>query len=875
MRWLRRKHREQDLDRELRSDLELEAEELEQAGMSPDQAHYAARRAFGNLTRVKEEIREMWQLTWFDRLAADLRYGCRSLGNNPAFAAVVILTAALGIGANTSIFSVVYAVLLRPLPYREPARLVAPTNASADAVLSWGIPDFQYAGWRDQAAIFDGIAASAGRQFTITGDGEAEQLKAQIVTPGFLGALGVSPIVGRDFTDTDAALRGGQVALLSHDVWTRRFASDPSILSKSITLDGKPYSVAGILPSDFEFPGASGVSLLLALTEPKAQVGGPIYFYNVIARLRRGITAERAASDLALINQRLQSTYPAKFSRARTATQTRVFSLQDRLVGNIRPALLVLAGAVTLVLLIVCGNVSNLLLARAITRQKEIAVRLALGAGRGRVFRQLLTEGMLLASLGGLAGLAVAFEGVKLLRAIAPAGVPHIEQARIGLAVLSFNLVIVVLCGILFGLAPLRGASAVDPEVALKQTTRSGTATRRRHRSENLLIVFETAFALILLAGAGLLIRTFAGLTAIAPGFRPENVVTARLSLPRWKYQSPERQKAFIDALLEKVRSAPGVEAAAVVASVPYAGFVMTDSLQVEGTALPDTQATGQDDGVAVNYAAGDYFKTMGIPILQGRALDASDLDGRTPVAVINQTLARRYFPDGRALGARVRVGNGAGWLQIAGVSGDVKQGGLASETRPEIFLSAPQTRSPGSASTLAIRSSAGPRLLGPWLHSEIAALDHDVPLPEIQTMQSYMVSLIASQQFVMRLLSLFAAIAVTLSAIGIYSVMVYSVERRAHEIGIRLALGAERAHIIGLVLSRGLRLSITGAAIGLAGGLALTRYLKSLLYGVTPHDPLTLTVGCALVVLAAFVASYIPARRAVNHDAIAALRQE
>ncbi len=875
MSWRRHKHREHDLDRELRSDLELEAEELQQAGLPPDQARHAAQRAFGNITRVKEEIREMWNLTWFDRLAADLRYAARSLRNNPSFAAVVILTAALGIGANTSIFSVVYAVLLRPLPYRDAARLVAPTNASPDAVLNWGIPDFQYAVWRDQAAIFEGIAASGPRQFTITGTGEPQQLKAQLVTPGFLGALGVSPILGRDFTDTDAALRGGQAALLSHDLWTHRFGADPSILSKSMTLDGKPYSVAGVLPPDFEFPGASGVSLLLAVTEPKAQAGGPIYFYNVVARLKRGMTPQRAASDLALLNQRLESTYPAKFSRARAATQTRVFSLQDRLVGNVRPALLVLAGAVTLVLLIVCGNISNLLLARAIARQKEIAVRLALGAGRGRVFRQLLTEGMLLASLGGLAGLAVAFEGVRLLRAIAPAGVPYIEHARIGPSVLAFNLAIVVLCGILFGLAPLRGASAVDPEVALKRTTRSGTATRRRHRAENLLIVFETAFALILLTGAGLLIRTFTGLTAIAPGFRPENVITARLSLPRWKYQSPERQKAFMDALLEKARSAPGVEAAGAAASIPYAGFVMTDSLQVEGAPAPDTQATGQDDSVAVNYAAGDYFKTMGIPILQGRALDASDLNGRVPVAVINQTLARRYFPGGKAVGARVRIGNGDSWLQIAGIAGDVKQGGLASETRAEIFLSAPQTRSPGSASTLVIRSSAGPRVLGPWLHSEIAALDHDVPLPEIQTMQSYMLTLIASQQFVMRLLSLFAAIAVTLSAIGIYSVMVYSVERRAHEIGIRLALGAERAQIIGLVLGRGLRLSITGAALGLAGGLALTRYLKSLLYGVTPHDPLTLTAGCALVLLAAFVASYLPARRAVNHDAMSALRQE
>jgi putative ABC transport system permease protein len=464
--------------------------------------------------------------------------------------------------------------------------LVVPTNVSTDTFFGWGVGDFQYAAWRDQARIFDGIAAHTGRRFTITGNGEPEELKVQAVTPGFLRMLKVAPPIGRDFTDADAAVRGGQVALVSYSFWMRRFSGDPSILAKSMTLDGKPYSIAGVLPREFEFPGNSDVSLLVAMTEPAAQPGNGTYFYNVIARLKRGIATDRAERDLTIVSQRLQSAYPQKFGRRVTA-QARIAGLHDRLVGNVRPALLVLSGAVALVLLIVCVNISNLLLARAMARQKEIAVRIALGAGRGRVFGQLLTEGMLLASLGGLAGLAIAFGGVRLLRLIAPAGVPHIEAAHIGGTVLAFNLAIAVLCGILFGLAPLRSASAINPEAALKQTARFATGTRRHRRLENLLIVSETAFALILLAGAGLLIRTFAGLTAIAPGFHPDRVVTAHLSLPYWKYRTAERQRAFLDALLEKARSAPGVDAVGAVACLPYGGFLMTGALQIESKPAP------------------------------------------------------------------------------------------------------------------------------------------------------------------------------------------------------------------------------------------------------------------------------------------------
>ena len=876
MRWGRNK-REEDLERELQSHLELETQEQRESHLTPEQARYAAQRAFGNTALTSEATREAWGFTWPDKLWQDTRYGCRALKNNPGFAAVAILTAALGIGVNTSIFTVVNAVLLRPLPYRDAERLVSPVNIGKDNLIGLGVADFQYAAWRDQSKIFDGIAAYTSRRFTITRSGDPERLRAQAVTPRFLRTMGIAPLLGRDFSAGDATPRGGQVALLSYALWMKRFGGDSSILSKQVTLDGKPYSVAGVLPPNFEFPENSDVSLLVAMSEPAAaQPNGAIYFYNVIARMKPGVTTERADADLSLINQRLASAYPRISSGARAGAQTRVVGLHDRLVGNVRPALLVLAGAVMLVLLIVCVNISNLLLARAVARQKEIAVRIALGAGRGRIFRQLLTEGMLLAAAGGAAGLALAFEGVKLLRAIAPSGVPHIENAHISGVVLGFNMSIALLSGILFGLAPVRGASGIDPEAALKQASRSATGNRRHRRLESLLIVSETAFALILLAGAGLLMRTFAGLTAIAPGFNPENVVTAQLSLPYWKYPTAERQRAFLDAALEKVQSGPGVVAAGEVACLPYGGFVLTGSLLIEGKPAADPNAADSGaESVAVNYAAGDYFRAMGIPVLEGRAIDNSDRAGRPPAAVVNQAFVRRFFPNATPLGSRIRIQGVTEWMQIAGVIGNVKQGGLASEPRAEIFEPAAQTESGGSARTLAIRSTSDPRLLIPWLRSQIAELDTDLPPAEIETMRETMASLVASQLFVRRLLALFAGIAITLAAIGIYSVLVYSVEQRAHEMGIRLALGAKRRQIMGLIIGRGLRLSLTGAVIGIAGGLALTRYLKSLLYGVTPHDPITLAVGFALVILVALCAAYLPARRAVNQDPIATLRIE
>jgi putative ABC transport system permease protein len=841
--------RHYDFEDEIQNHIDLLTERLIAQGTPPEEARYAARRQFGNSVALKETYVEMGKWHWLERLAQDIRYACRALRNNPGFATIAILTAALGIGANTSIFSVVHAVLLRPLPYRDADRLVAlvPVIQKQNG-LGIPVPEFPYASWRDQATVFDSIACYTRRSYTITGSGGPELLRAAIVTPGFLHMMGMSPQFGRDFIPSDAAPRGGHAVLLSYSLWSRRFGRDPSIVTRQITLNGQPYAVVGILPPTFEFPNTTDVSLMVPMSEPSAQRSGAQYFYQVIARLKPGITKERAEADLDVINRRIDE-----------KSITRAVGLHDKLVGDVRPALLILSVAVGLVLLIACVNIGNLLLARAISRQKEIAVRIALGAGRRRVLQQLLTESMLLAAAGGTAGLAIAFAGVRILRAIAPADVPHIEAAHISLAVLLFNIAVTALSGILFGIAPLRRATAIDP------------ATRNpRHRNlESLLIVAEVAFALILLAGAGLLIRTFAGLTSIATGFRPENVVVVQLNMPNWKYRTAAKNRAFFDALLAKVRSGPGVESAAATASLPYGGFVMTGAVDVEGRDSQNTEA-------AVDYATEDYFQSMGIPLLDGRAFTAQDNAASESVAVVNQAFVSRFFPGERPVGKRIKVRGVTEWLRIAGVVGNVKQLGLVSEVRPEIIQPASQSESGSSAQTLVIRSAASEKVLIPWVRAQISALDKDIPPPRvIETMVAYMAELVDSQRFVMRLLSLFAGLAIALAAIGIYGVLVYSVEQRTKEIGIRVALGARRGEVMALILGRGLRLSLAGAALGVAGALLATRYLKSLLYGVTPHDPVTLAAGCAVLIAVAMAAAWLPARRAVAVDPMAALRNE
>jgi putative ABC transport system permease protein len=872
--WPFKRRSDDDFRREIEAHVSFETDRSIADGMSPEEARAAAIRRFGNVTAARERFYESGRIMWLDELRHDIRDAIRAFRRSPGFTAVVVFTLAIGTGANTAIFSAVYAVLLRPLPYPHAEQLVRLADVCDIADVSGdNLPDFQYAAWRDQARIFAGIAAYTIRRPTITGAGDAEQLRAAQVPPAFLRTLGASPFIGRDFAAGPGGDAGTGVALLTYSLWRTRFGGDRAILSKQLMLDGKPYSIAGVLPPDFEFPGVARVRLLIAMPEPAPQPNGALHFYSVIARLKPGVAVQRARADLRLINRRLAP------SQLRTLGQfklsdTSVTGLHDQIVGDVRPALLALAGAVAMVLLIACVNVSNLQLARAITRQREMALRIALGAARGRILRQLLTEGILLALAGGAAGLALAFGGVRLLAAIAPAGVPHLQDAGIGAIVFAFNSGIALGAGILFGLAPFRFASATDPDIALKEAGRTASGSRTHRRLENLLVVSETALALILLSGAGLLLRTFAAYNAIEPGFRPDDVYVARLVLPSWRFPG-ERQRAVLETLLQSVRSGPTVEGASLVGSEPYGGLSSwSAALEIEGRPRRDRTALGADS-VTVNSAAGDYFRVMGIPVLQGRGIDESDRAGRTAVAVINEKLARQFFPHGHAVGSRVRVGAETRWREIVGVARDMKQRGLASEPRAEIWLAAAQEEDGYSAQTLVVRSPSNPNRLLPWLRTRIAAVDRDLPQPEIRTMRSQMALLIGSQVFVLRLLATFAAIACALAAVGIYSVLAYSVERRHHEIGIRVALGANPSRVAGLVVGRGLRLAVAGAALGFAGAIGLTRYLNSLLYGVTPHDPVTLAAACALLVCIALGAAWLPARRAMNQDAAAVLRAE
>jgi putative ABC transport system permease protein len=793
------------------------------------------------------------------KLLQDLRYGWRMLLRHRAVTAIAIVTLALGIGANTAIFTVVNAVLLRPLPYQDPERLVS--FRSNESVLD--LADIK--AWSQSFAEIGGETQQA---LDYTGSGEPLQWTAGLVTGGYFRTLGAQPLLGRVITEEDDSRGAPFVVVLSHAMWQRQFGADPGVVGRTVTLSGNNYSVIGVMPPDFKTPrGATEAWAPVQVVSPGAPYRG-VHFLRSYARLKPGVTIAQAQSEMGAIDRRLAEAFPGENSRR----QTVVLSLHDRVVGQVRPALLILFGAVGLVLLIACVNFANLLLARAAARGQELVLRVALGADRLRLARQLLTESVLISLLGGAAGVALAVWGVELLVAMKPANLPRLETIGVDGRALLFTLAVSVLTGVVFGLAPVWQATRVNVNDALKEGGR-GEAGAAKHRLRSALVVIEMALALVLLAGAGLLINSFWRLRNVQPGFNTENLLTMRIELPEARYREIPAQTQYRRALLEEVNSLPGAQAS-LVSELPMSDPGLTHDFLVEGQQL----SVGEEPDVQTRSVEGDYFSVMRIPLLSGRDFTPQDNENAPLVGIINQSLARRFFKEENPLGKRVRWARGdpKNWITIIGVAGDIKHFGLDQPEQPALYTPYPQARIAWKRwMNLVVRSDGDPTALAGSVKDRLWRVDGQIPVTRARTMVEVMGASVDARRFNMLLLGVFAAVAMSLAAVGIYGVMSYAVTQRTREIGVRIALGARSRDVIRMVVGRGMLLTSIGAAAGLAMSLALTRLMSGLLFGVAANDPLTFACMSLLLAGVALLACYIPARRAAKVDPMVALRCE
>ncbi|HEU0178676.1 MAG TPA: ABC transporter permease [Blastocatellia bacterium] len=876
--WRQRKSEE--LDAEIRSHLDQAIRDRIERGETPEQARANAIREFGNVGLVKEVTREMWGWASLDRFAQDLRFGLRMLRKKPGFSLVAILTLALGIGANTAIFSVVNAVLLRPLPYAQAERLVALwSNLLRPGLEKLALSAPEFKDFKEQCRAFEQMAAYDVRNLSLTGVEEPELLPGAFVSPQSFALLGVQPALGRAFQAEEDQPGREQVAILSHALWQRRFGADAGLLGRSVTLDGKPVTVIGVMPGDFRFPeNEVQVWLPLVITaDLLTENNRGSHYLNVIARLKPDVTVTQAKSEVVAIAQRMAKEHAGVYRGGYGAS---VVPLHEEVVGNVQWLLLILFGAVGLVLLIACGNVMNLLLVRAAQREKEIAVRLTLGATRFRLIRQLLTESVLLSLLGGGLGLLLAAWGVRALVVLGPADIPRLDEIDMDYRALGFTLATSILTGLLFGLAPVMQSSRLRLSESLKDR-RGASDSPRRRRLSDALVVAEFALALVLLMGAGLLFRSFLQLQEVKPGFRVEGLLSLRLILPQSKYPDFTRQTAFFQQAIESLDTQSGVESAGAISVLPLSGRTSDRSFRIEGRAVPPGQA-GPDE--ELRMVSADYFRTMGIPLVKGRSFSDRDLPDSPRVALINEALKKRYWPDEEAIGKRIAFSglreNKPDWCEIVGVVADVRHSGLDVPAMPEVYLPFRQSLFSVADSNLrslylVIRTAADPLSGMAMARGRIAALDKDQPLTDIRTMEQRLNGSIAQRRFNMLLLGLFAAVALTLAALGIYGVLSYAVTQRTREIGIRLALGAAPRDVLGLVLLQGVALVLAGVALGLIAALAVTRLLADLLYGVGATDAMTFIVIPLLLGSVALLACWIPARRATKVDPLIALRHE
>ena len=794
-----------------------------------------------------------------ETIIKDIRYGIRGLSKRPAFTAVAVLTLALGIGANSAIFSVLNAVLLRPLPYADPDRIVRIDETEGKGGMGVSPPnllDFQ-----QQNQTFESVAGYTGGSFILTGAGEPLRLESCAVSAALFSVLQVKPLIGRSFSTADERPGQDRVALISYGLWQQRFGGDHALLGKQITLDGLNYTVAGVMPNGFEFPiQAERVEVWTPLEQPEdlAQLRGAHYL-DVVGRMKTGVSLVQARADVETIASRIAQQYPKEVSGKIT-----VVPLKEYLVGQARPYLLMLAGAALLVLLIAIANVASLTLARAAERQKEIALRTALGASKSRVVRQLLTESLILSFVGGLAGVTLAVWCTGFLTAIAPGDLPRLQSAYVDGRVLLFALAISVISGILLGLIPAWRSANANLQTHLKEgETRSASAPRQA--LPKALVVSEVTLALVLLCGAGLLIRTLWKLNSVNPGFDPQNVLVAELVLPKTKYRDAGQQTMFFQQLIERIKASPVIEAAGGTSNLPLSGTNMVFLASVEGrSSLP----------ASFRAVTEDYFRTMRIPLLKGRWFDDHDTAESQPVVIVNERMARQISPDHEeVLGKRIKHGFKNQVAEVVGVIGDVKYAGLDQQTKPEMY--APFAQRAWPFMRIVARSKSDPSVVASAIREAVRAIDKDQPVDKITTMSSVVSASIVDRSFYMQLLGTFASLAFILAAVGIYGVVSYSVAQRTREIGIRVALGARRRDVLGLVLREALRLTALGVALGLVGAFVATRVLRSLLFEVKPTDPATFICLSLLLTFVALLASYIPARRATKVDPLVALRYE
>ena len=805
-------------------------------------------------------------------LLNDLRYAARMMGKNPGFTLIAVITLALGIGANTAIFTVVNAVLLRPLGFHDPSRLVIVAEKSPYPTITTSYEN--YVDWRAQSQSFESMEGTRGATIALTGAGDPERLNSRYATAGLFPLLGVDAVVGRTFRAEEDAAGGAPVVLLSYGLWQRRFGGAADAVGKSITLDSRPYTIVGVLPKGFELLQPADVFLPFtpwAKTLPDDRNWHPGIY--AVARLKPGVTREQARTEMVGITKRLENQYP----EYNTGISAEVVGLQDRLVQNVRPALLLLLGAVSFVLLIACVNVANLLLARAASRGREIAIRTSMGASRWRIVRGLLTESVLIAVTGGALGLLVASAALGPLLHMAEGSVPQIFSVGLDRSVLLFTLVVSVLTGLVFGIVPALRTGKIDLRETLNEGSRGSTTGRGHHRILGALVATEIAVALLLLIGSGLLLRSFSRLQEVSPGFQPDHLLVADLPLSQNAYAKPELRYEFFDRLVERAKTLPGVKSAGAASFLPVSGGGSLIQFNIEGRP-PKTP----HDYVAAGYrtVTPQYMETMGVPLLQGRNIAAGDVEKAPAVVVINASMARTYFPGENPLGKRMQIGatpdKDVPYMEIVGVVGDVLQG-LDTDAKAEMYLPYRQvdTVLPVFQLSVVLRTSGDPRLQAAALRSAVREIDPNQPVVKIRTMEENMATSVTEPRFRTWLIGIFAALALVLAAVGIYGVMSYSVNQRTNEMGIRVTLGAQPNDVFRIVVGEGLRLALIGVGVGLIGALAATRVLRTFLYGVSAIDPVTFAVTAALLTLVAVAACYFPARRATRVDPMVALRYE